>query len=121
MISDSKNVRLIALSVSKQKPTNESKAPQVAGQEPFVAGADTMIDRVVADIPDAERGFTMIFSAMPFPGYQYQLDWRREEGGGNWNYSAALDMEEWLCPALFRHFFQRRQSRFTCRQRRGAD
>ena len=31
-------------------------------QEPFVAGADTMIDRVVADIPDAERGFTLIFS-----------------------------------------------------------
>ena len=104
MISDSKNVRLIALSVSKQKSTNESKAPQVAGQEPFVAGADTMIDRVVADIPDAERGFTMIFSAMPFPGYQYQLDWRREEGGGNWNYSAALGTEGWLCPALLRYF-----------------
>jgi hypothetical protein len=31
-------------------------------KEPFVAGADTMIDRVVADIPDAERGFTLIFS-----------------------------------------------------------
>jgi hypothetical protein len=27
-------------------------------QEPFVAGADTWIDRVVADIPDAERGFS---------------------------------------------------------------
>jgi len=36
-------------------------------QEPFVAGADTMIDRVVADIPNAEQGFTMIFSAAPFP------------------------------------------------------
>jgi len=24
--------------------------------EPFVAGADTMIDRVVADIPDAQKG-----------------------------------------------------------------
>jgi hypothetical protein len=66
------------------------------------AGADTMIDCVVAAIPDAERGFTMIFSAMPFPGYQYRLDWRREEGGGNWYYSAALEMEGWLCPALLR-------------------
>ena len=47
-------------------------------QEPFVAGADTMIDRVVADIPDAERGFTMIFSTTPFPGHQHRLDWRRE-------------------------------------------
>jgi len=53
-------------------------------QEPFVAGADTMIDRVVADIPDADRGFTMIFSVTAFPGYQYRLDWQRKESGGNW-------------------------------------
>jgi hypothetical protein len=35
-------------------------------QEPFVAGADTWIDRVVADISDAERGFTLIFPAHLF-------------------------------------------------------
>ena len=52
-------------------------------QEPFVAGADTMIDRVVADIPDAEHGFTLIFSSTPFPGHQYRLDWRRAGDGGN--------------------------------------
>ena len=46
-------------------------------QEPFVAGADTMIDRVVADIPNAEKGFTLIFSASPFPGHQHRLDWQR--------------------------------------------
>ena len=73
-------------------------------QEPFVAGVDTMIDRVVADIPDAEHGFTMIFSSTPFPGHQYCLDWRRAEGGGNWYYAGQLDMEGWLCPALFRYF-----------------
>jgi Family of unknown function (DUF6717) len=73
-------------------------------QEPFVAGADTMIDRVVADLPDADRGFTMIFSSAPFPGHQYRLDWRRSDGGGNWYYAAQLDMEGWLCPALLRYF-----------------
>jgi hypothetical protein len=73
-------------------------------QEPFVSGADTVIDRMVADIADAEAGFTLIFSANPFPGYQAQFDWRREEMGGNWYYSADLDMEGWLCPALFRYF-----------------
>jgi hypothetical protein len=36
-------------------------------QEPFVAGADTWIDRGVADIPKAEQGFTLIFSARLFP------------------------------------------------------
>jgi hypothetical protein len=74
-------------------------------QEPFVAGADAMIDRVVVDIPNAEHGFTLIFAATPFPGHQYRLDWvRADEDGGNWYRSADLDMEGWLCPALFRYF-----------------
>jgi hypothetical protein len=73
-------------------------------QEPFVAGADTMIDRVVADIPDAARGFVLIFSNAPFPGHQHRLDWQRSDSGGNWYHSARLDMEGWLCPALLRYF-----------------
>jgi hypothetical protein len=76
-------------------------------QEPFVSGADTWIDRVVADIPNADNGFTLIFSSTSFPGHQYRLDWRRAEAGGNWYYSADLDMEGWLSPALFRYFFRR--------------
>jgi len=73
-------------------------------QEPFVAGADTMIDRVVADIAKAECGFTLIFSSTPFPGHRYRLDWSRAEHDGNWYYSAELDLEGWLCPALLRYF-----------------
>jgi hypothetical protein len=73
-------------------------------QEPFVVGADTMIDRVVAGIPDAEHGFTMVFSTTPFPGHQYRLDWRREESGGNIYYAEKLELEGWLCPALLRYF-----------------
>jgi hypothetical protein len=73
-------------------------------QEPFVSGADLIIDRLVDGIPDATSGFTLLFSASPFPGYQDQLDWRREEHRGNWYYSARLDMEGWLCPALFKYF-----------------
>jgi len=73
-------------------------------QEPFVSGADTMIDRAVADIPNAAQGFVLVFSANPFPGYQMKLDWRREDGGGNWYHSPDLGLEGWLCPALFRYF-----------------
>ena len=51
--------------------------------EPFVGGADTMIDQVTADIPNAGAGFVMVFSSTPFPGHQFRLDWRREERGGN--------------------------------------
>jgi hypothetical protein len=73
-------------------------------QEPFVAGADTMIDRVVADLPDAEHGFTMIFSSIPFPGHQFRLHWVSNDGGGNWYYAEQLGMKGWLCPALLRYF-----------------
>ena len=37
-------------------------------QEPFISGADAIIDRLVKGIPDAESGFTLVFSAQPFPG-----------------------------------------------------
>jgi hypothetical protein len=73
-------------------------------REPFVAGADKIIDQLVANIPNAEAGFSLLFSARPFPGYQVKFDWRREEYGGNWYYNAELDMEGWLCPALLKYF-----------------
>jgi hypothetical protein len=73
-------------------------------QEPFVAGADVIIDRMVAGLEHPERGFTLLFSAGPFPGYQAAFDWRRSEMGGHWYYSPELDAEGWLCPALLRYF-----------------
>ena len=73
-------------------------------REPFVAGIDEMITRLVANIPNAEKGFRLLFSPTPFPGYTVKLEWRREEYGGNWYYSPSFDMEGWLCPALFRYF-----------------
>ena len=63
-----------------------------------------MIDRMVADIPNAEKGFRAVFSAAPFPGSTEKLEWRREESGGNWYYNERFKMEGWLCPALFKYF-----------------
>jgi hypothetical protein len=73
-------------------------------QEPFVAGIDTMIDTLVAGIPNAESGFRAIFAAMPFPGYTPKLVWHREEMDGNWYFAEQLNIEGWLCPALFKYF-----------------
>ena len=73
-------------------------------REPFIAGIDTMIDKAVVDIPNAEKGFRAIFSASPFPGADLKLEWRREESGGNWYYSDRFNMEGWLCPALLKYF-----------------
>jgi hypothetical protein len=73
-------------------------------KEPFVSGADTVIDALVADIPDAEKGFRLLFSAAPFPGFTAKLEWRREEYGGNWYFSPDFTLEGWLCPALLKYF-----------------
>lgn len=72
--------------------------------EPFVGGSDTLIDEATSQIPNAEDGFTMIFSGEPFPGHQFRLEWRRAESGGNVYYSDQFDAEGWLCPALLRYF-----------------
>jgi hypothetical protein len=34
-------------------------------QEPFVSGADAILDRMAAGIPNAQAGFTLLFSAQP--------------------------------------------------------
>ena len=73
-------------------------------QEPFVSGVPEMIDSLVADIPDARKGFRLLFSAAPFPGFQRKLEWVREEMGGNWYRADQPANEGWLCPALFRYF-----------------
>lgn len=72
--------------------------------EPFVSGIPEMITEMVKDIPNAGKGFRMIFSAGKFPGFQRELIWVREEYGGNWYRLANGQSEGWLCPALFHYF-----------------
>jgi hypothetical protein len=73
-------------------------------KEPFVGGADTIIDIAIAQmgIKNAEKGFLLLFSQNPSPGADITLIWQREESGGNvyrWG-----EHEGWLCPALLRYF-----------------
>ena len=75
-------------------------------KEPFVAGMPELIDKLVADIPNADKGFRLIFSAQEFPGYEDKLVWKRKEASGNWYYSETFKAEGWLCPALFKYFRQ---------------
>ena len=73
-------------------------------REPFVCNIDKMLDFLVAGIPNADKGFRLIFSANPFPGFNVELIWKRSEHGGNWYFSRELGFEGWLCPALFKYF-----------------
>ena len=73
-------------------------------KEPFVKGVPEMIDALVHDIPNARRGFRLLFSLVPFPSYQLELIRVKEEYGGYWYRVKNTSAEGWLCPALFRYF-----------------
>ena len=73
-------------------------------KEPFISGADTIIDHFVKDIPAADAGFRLIFSQFEFPGHDAEFIWDRPDASGNWYRLEALDMEGWLCPALLKYF-----------------
>jgi len=74
-------------------------------REPFVDVVNLFIDNLTKDIDNAEKGFRLIFSAQPFPGYGLSFKRIREEYDGNWYACNELGNEEgWLCPALFKYF-----------------
>ena len=73
-------------------------------REPFVAGADVILDVLTANLPQADRGVKLVFSAAPFPGYTARFVLERSEYGGNWYRWPEKGMEGWLCPALFKYF-----------------
>ncbi|MBN1853685.1 MAG: hypothetical protein JW829_13215 [Pirellulales bacterium] len=73
-------------------------------REPFVFGADRILDWLTSGIPNAEHGFLLYFAPGPFPGAQVKIDWVREECEGNWYKLEDPPMEGWLCPALLKYF-----------------
>jgi hypothetical protein len=72
-------------------------------REPFVGGADAILDVMTAHIMDADNGFVAMFSASWFPGTM-AFDWVRHEGDGDVYHWSGGGMEGWLCPALLRYF-----------------
>lgn len=73
-------------------------------REPFVAGMPAIIEELVKNIPNAEAGFTLLFSPTPFPGNTLRMEWSHGECGGNWYNWKEKDLSGWLCPALFLYF-----------------
>lgn len=73
-------------------------------REPFVAGADSILDVLTANLPQAEHGVKLVFSAAPFPGYTARFVLERSEYGGGWYRWPEKGMEGWLCPALLKYF-----------------
>lgn len=84
-------------------------------REPFIAGADTVLDRATESIPDADKGCLCMFSDTPFPKANLELTLRppskeliplldRKGQFGNVYYCEQFQTEAWLCPALLLYF-----------------
>ena len=73
-------------------------------KEPFIAGIPEMIDKMVEDVPNANQGFRLIFSATPFPNYEAKLVWTKKQNGGNWYHCEQYDIDGWLCPAMYKYY-----------------
>lgn len=75
-------------------------------KEALIAGMPEMIVMATtkAGIKNPEKGFLVLFSKDPFPGYMLALDWVGEENGGNVYEWKSTGMKGWLCPALFKYF-----------------
>jgi hypothetical protein len=63
-----------------------------------------MIAKLMKDISNAKNGLNLNFSVSPFPNYQIELEWVREEFGGNRHKFKNRTLEGWICAALFKYF-----------------
>jgi hypothetical protein len=81
-------------------------------KEAFVAGADDLLDSYAYKLGvNPEKGLTVTFSAVPFPGSNLTLEHLTEDEHhvGNWykvtkSSCNIIGHEAWFCPALFLYF-----------------
>ncbi|MDR1282426.1 MAG: hypothetical protein LBK99_16630 [Opitutaceae bacterium] len=72
--------------------------------EPFILGAELVIDLAAKGIPDAENGFKLVFSTQAFPGAFHARRIALELGGATYEVIGqdedGVPLTGWLCPAL---------------------
>lgn len=70
--------------------------------EPFVLGAEDMIESMVEEYDEYLNEVTLVFSDSEFPGARwFRLEY--EQFGGAW-YTDEKGNQGWLCPAMFCYF-----------------
>lgn len=78
-------------------------------KEPFVMGADFVLEVAARAFGADPAHFTLLFSDIPFPSHQATAEWIEGGGGGagDW-YRVELpelgQHDAWLCPALLKYF-----------------
>ena len=74
--------------------------------EPFVGQTNTIIDAMVKDLNNPEKGFMLFFSRTRFVDAKIKLEWVKydNEFDGNWYKETSTGTQGWLCPALLKYF-----------------
>jgi len=72
--------------------------------EPFVDETNAVLDLLTQDIPSASAGFTLQFSARPFPGHNLVLVRLREEFQGWWYQVEGTEQQGWFGPPIHAYF-----------------
>ena len=63
-----------------------------------MAGVPEIITLLVADIPNAQSGFRLTFSAAPFPGHKLVVTRGKAESGGFWYNVRTLIRQDGSAP-----------------------
>ncbi|HEX5151290.1 MAG TPA: DUF6717 family protein [Parafilimonas sp.] len=69
-------------------------------KEAFVAGADTLLDRII----NGRDSVTAIFSGKKFPTAQLELTFIEGDATGSIYWCEQFQHQLWLCPALFLYY-----------------
>lgn len=72
-------------------------------KEPFISGVPEILSGLVSDIPNAKEGFRLLFSEVPFPGYQADFAKVGKEFEGVW-YQDRNGLRGWLSGGVFKYF-----------------
>jgi hypothetical protein len=73
-------------------------------EQPFVFGADLILEKMVAGVDEELDRVNILFSAIPFPGSEHRLEFVREETEGFVYLWADHNLQGWMSPSLRNYF-----------------
>jgi hypothetical protein len=73
-------------------------------EQPFVFGADLILDKMAAKFEGAGDGLNLVFSSIPFPGSEFCLEFVREETQGFVYRWVDHNLQGWMSPSLRNYF-----------------
>ncbi|MDA7618181.1 hypothetical protein N8703_02655 [Verrucomicrobia bacterium] len=73
-------------------------------EQPFVFGADLILEKMAAQVEVVGDRLNLIFSSIPFPGSEFCLGFVREETEGFVYRWADHKLQGWMSPSLRNYF-----------------